>query len=292
VTAGYTVTGNYAGSGGAGYPDVEQNTQSFSFTADPDEAISVVEYDIPIGSRTDFILTYGTGSTVSGWMSYYAGSFIGNSTSTVSLDSMTRSENFFDAQVLGYALIRHVQFSAYGINTSTSPPETGFTLYAQGYGLWSNEIVFFPVENIENNLITSITITSDRPITISIEKSKRTILQTTLRQGAAEYISGVGSGIVDSVRDWLSLAASIGPVILEVVIQLFYWVKFLFWDNLLMTIAIYIGITGAVSFNQSKDIFQAIKKFINYQKSLFLFVLSLWQVLIDLIDRFRNIFRL
>jgi hypothetical protein len=292
VSAEYVVTGNYAGSGGAGYPVTAQGSQVFSYSSLPDEAIGVVEYDIPINTRVDFTLTYGTGSTVSGYMIYEQDGPVGTSKSTVSIGSMTRSETFYDAQALGYALTKHVQFSSYGVNMSATPPETGFTLYERGFGLWSQEIVFHPVPDIANNMISSISITSTKGIDIAVEKSKRDILGTTLQQTASQSIAQKVGAISSDVQKLINFATQMIDFVLNLSITLLYWLKFFLWDNLVMTICLYIAITGAMAFGSTKDVFKAIKKFFGYQRALFEFILSMWQRLIDIIDRFRNIFRL
>jgi hypothetical protein len=292
VQAAYVVTGNYAGSGGAGYPVTAQDSTVFAFTADPDEAISVVQYDLPINTRVDFTVTYGTGSTVAGYMIYEPDGYVGKSKSTVSLGGMTRTESFIDAQAAGYSLTKHVQFSSYGMNMSSDPPETGFTLYERGFGIWSGEIVFFPVADITQNMITGITITSTKPISIAVEKSKKDILATTLSQTASQSIADKLGETSDNVKRWIDFAVQIGNTLFELAIQLLYWLKFFLYDNFVMTVALYIAITGAMAFAGTKDVFKAIKKFFGYQRSLFEFMLSMWQRLVDLIDRFRNIFRL
>jgi hypothetical protein len=298
ASAQYIVTGNYAGSGGAGYPVSIQGIKNYTFTADPDEAISVIQYSLPLNTRVDFTLTYGLGSTVTGYMEYLEGTpppiwelAFDNSTSTVSLGGMTRTENFPDAQILsGY--VKHIQFSSYGINDSASPPETGFTLYAQGYGIWSDEIVFFPVNNIENNMISRFTFVSTKPIDISIESSKKDILSTTLKKSALQSVADAAGKIGSDAQAFIQLAISISSVLIETLITLLYYLKFFFVDNLGLTVGIYLSLSMAYAAATSKNIFMFFKKFINDQRKLFEFIISLWRVLVEIVATFRGIFRI
>ena len=101
--------------------------------------------------------------------------------------------------------------------------------------------------------------------------------------------------IKEAVRqagDWISFAIQIGATIYDLGTTTFYWLKFFFWDNIILTIALYIALTGAIALNQSKDIFAAIGKFFKYQRTLFEFIIGMWQKLIELIAAFRGIFRI
>jgi hypothetical protein len=292
VSAEYVVTGDYAWVKG-GYLPFIANNDVVHFNCTPDQAISSVEYDLPLNTTVNFTVYYGNGNTMSGWMVYRSedpGIFYGHSISEVSLDGNTRSEIFGDLTALGYSVIDHVQFSSYGVNTSNN--ETGFTLYAQGYALWSEEIVFAPVPNIAQNLISGISITSTRPIKITILTADYNFLAENIRQGALGTISALVGGVTDDILAWINLAYEVGVTLWYVVTETFYWAKFFLWDNLLLTVALWIAITGAMAFGKTKDIFKAMKTFFHYQKVLFEFILDMWKRLIDLIATFRGIFRI
>ena len=292
VSASYVVTGNYAGSSGGHLPFVAIS-EHVKFNSTPDQAISVVEYDLPLNTTVNFTVYYGIGKSMSGYMVYRPsepGILIDYSISEISLGGMTRGETFEDLTALGYSLVNHVQFSSYGFDTITN--ETGFTLYAQGFGLWSEEIVFAAVPNIESNMITSIEINATKPIQISIETSDRSVLATTLRTSATGYVAALLGGVTDRILGWIDLAYTVGETLWYVVTETFYWAKFFLWDNLLLTVALWIALTGAMAFGKTRDIFKALKTFFHYQRVLFEFVLGTWQRLIDLIATFRGIFRI
>jgi hypothetical protein len=73
--------------------------------------------------------------------------------------------------------------------------------------------------------------------------------------------------------------------------ELVFWLKFFFVDNLLLVIALYIGITGAVAFNKKKNIFGALKEFFGYQRKLLEFIVLLWNILIQIAANIRGLFK-
>ena len=290
VSAGIVVTGNYAQSAGSGYPIIATNVYNFSYNATPDKAISVVEYDLPIGSTTNFTVTYGTGSTVSGSMIYVPAALYGLSWSNITLDDQSRSETFPDAQLLGYALTRHIHFSSYGINTSADPIVGGFTLYSQGYGVISEEILFCPVENLQSNLITSIIIESDMALNIVVEVAFKDVLATTVYQNIQEYIAQKAGDIGGMLSEWLQIAMSYAGSIKDFVFSIGWILKFFFIDNLLLIIALWISVSMAYAAVTSRNIWAFYTKFFRTQRALLDFVVSLWDILVRTINSLVQIF--
>jgi hypothetical protein len=296
TSAKYVVTGEYADP--SGFPIIQNGVMNYTYTADPDKAISIVQYSLPLNTRVDFTITYGLGNTKTGYMEYMAGTpppiwqlVFDNSTSTVSLGTMTRTENFVDVQEASN-FVKHIQFSAYGINDSATPPESGFTLYQQGYGLWSSEIVFTPIPDIQNNMISRIEITSTKPIDIVITVSKRSALAQTLEKSISQFVADSVGKMGSDALAFVNFAISIAGTILSLCIAVLYWIKFLFWDNLGLTIGIYLSISMAYAAATSKDIFMFFKKFFNDQKKFYDFMIGLWRVLIEILATFRGIFRI
>jgi hypothetical protein len=290
VWAGIEVTG--------GNIDIAQTIRdtpehAYIYNVIPSERIAIVEFDIPINTRVDFTLTYGTGSTVTGYMIYEPVTIAGISSSTVSLGGNTRSENFIDAQALGYALIKHVQFQSYAVNKSASPAQPGFALYAQGYGLFSQEIVFYPVNNITSNLITGISITSTQPFDLTIITNDADRLASFVTKSVAEYQANVIGDVSDTAREWINIALSVLSFIKDVTLALFYWLKFFFVDNLMMTIALYLTITMAFAARASKgNMAKFLRIWFKDQQGLFRFIVEMWRSLVGLISTVRGIFRL
>jgi hypothetical protein len=245
--------------------------------------IQRIGIDAPIGTTINFVITYGLGTTVSG-SCVYTNSFVDPITGTgyvrsqISLGGETSDYEYFSNNHLGRFYV-----SGYAVNDTPTPNIPGFVIYGSTFGLSTiqNDFVFYPVASGSDGVMYKVQITSDKPIKIAI--------MTNPREQIAEAKS---KSLLDQINEWVTFAIQIGGTIKDIGLQTFYWLKFFLWDNLIMTVALYIAITGAMAFGSTKDVFKAIKKFFGYQRALFEFILSMWQRLIDIIDRFRNIFRL
>jgi hypothetical protein len=263
------------------------------YNTNPDERISIVEFDVPINTHVNFVLTYGTGQTVGGWIDYRPAGPVGLSFSNISLGGDTWGESFIDAQVAGYSLTKHVQFQSYGVNKTASPVMPGFTLYAQGYGVFSSEVVFYPVENIESNLITGVNIVSTQPIDITVTTNDAERLSEFVRLSVAEYRSNVIGDVSNTARDWINFGISIISYVYEIAVSLFYWFKFFFVDNLVMTVALYLTVTMAFAARASRgNMAKFLRTWFKDQAGLFRFILELVHSLVNLIGTVRGWFRL
>lgn len=270
-----------------------EQTTTFDFIADPDERIAAISYGLPLDTRVDFTITYGTGSTVTGYMEYTPYLVALQSRSTVSLGGDTRTETFVDAQAAGYSLIQHVQISGHAINSSDSPPHPGFALYAQGYGLWSDEIVFYPVDDLQQNLMTRIQFTSNAPVDVAVALMPESVLSEHVSKSISQNIADSLGEASGTVREWLDIGLSVISILKDFVISTIYWLKFFFVDNLLMTVALYISITMAFAARASRgNIAKFLRTWFKDQVGLFKFIISLWQSLADLIGTVRGWFRL
>jgi len=254
---------------------------SFSYTAPADEKISLIEYDIPINTVVNFTMTYGAGSTVSGWMIYEPAGIIGQSYSGVAIGDSVYSETFIDAQAAGLALTRHVQFVSYARNGSADPVEGGFAVYAQGYGIFSNEIAFTPIPDTSRNLIYQFDMIATQPITVTVDTTKADIL--------AKYVySSVGESVTDSV---LQIGADIKgywDTFWSAFTTGVYWLKLIFVDNIILTFAIYFMGTLAYSMLTARNIFDFFRKFFRLQKAIFEFMMQGFSWVIGIITQFIN----
>lgn len=267
-----------------GYPSV------FSYTCDPDEAISIIQFDLPINSVTNFTAYYGVDQSVTGWMIYRPAGAFGVSYSEVSIGDDVYSETFPDAQVLGYALTKNVEFVSYARNVTGTNIDVGFAVYAQGYGLFSNEIAFYEVENLPANLITGISFVSDSDIGTIVTTNKYDRLATFVSETTYDHTS---EALLEPVQMWLDFAVGIGSALYDFVTALFYWIKFLFIDNLLTTVALYMAITMAFAARSARGSpARFLRSWISDQRKFFLFMIALWNLLLDLISKFRGIFRI
>ena len=280
VFALYTTTGDFA-----------VNTERQTFTnvnnvsynvASIGHRINLIQFSVDTGQYVNFTLYYGSGLTVEGRAeNFLTGVDLGGGVvplpvteSIITLNGVSKAysyddlQPFFDYTMAGYA--------------RDEGNNTGFLVYSPSYGSLDNDLaVFFPVTNIASNLIYRIDIHGPQTFTISID------------HGATKDIAeNVVKSWLDVMWEWINFAISLTSFIKDTAIALFYWIKFFFWDNLTMTVALYLSITMAYSANTSKDVFKFFGKFFNDQKKLFEFILSLWTLLVNLIAQFRSIFHL
>jgi hypothetical protein len=246
--------------------------------------IALVQVSLPRESTISFTLYYGNGSTVSGWMTSRAVGLAGVQTETiVSIAGDTKSYTFLDTQpVYDVNLIGYVTKGSWYDVLNVTTPESGFLVYSIDYGKYDNDLAaYYPVSNPAQNTIYKITMTGDRPFQAFVTTAK-----------AKDVIAQVSQSPIRTAVEWIEFAIQISFAVYEFAVALLYWLDFLIWQNWLMTISLYIAITGAMAFNGSNDIFQAISKFFKMQKTLYEFIIGLWKSLVDLIATFRGIFRL
>lgn len=72
---------------------------------------------------------------------------------------------------------------------------------------------------------------------------------------------------------------------------LVYWLTFFFITGIVMITALYIAITGAISFGSGRNIFTALRKFFKYQKAYVEFIVYLWVTLISIASYIRSLFK-
>ena len=250
--------------------------------------IALIQVSLPRDSTISFTLYYGNNSQVSGSMSAAAAGAIGErTTTTVSIGGDTKTYTFLDTQpVYDVNLIGYATRGNWYDVLNVTQQESGFLVYSIDYAKYDNDLAaFYEVSNPGQNTIYKITMTGTRPFQAFVTTASAKDVEA---QVAANPIKEA----VRQAGDWISFAIQIGATIYDLGVSTFYWLKFFFWDNIILTIALYIALTGAIAMNQSKDVFAAIGKFFKYQKTLFEFIIGMWQKLIDMIATFRGIFRI
>lgn len=280
VSAIYTTTGDF-------FVNTERqqftNVNNVSYNvAGIGHRINLIQFSVDSGQYVNFTLFYGANLTVEGSAENYLtgitlcqyGFPCPLTQSTIIFNGVSKSysygdiQPFFDYTMAGYA--------------RDEGNATGFLVYSPSYGTLDNDLaVFYPVTSITSNLIYRIDIHGPQTFTISIDHG-----------ATKDIVSSVGKSWLDVMWEWINLAISLAVFVKDTAIALFYWIKFFFWDNLGMTVALYISISMAYAANTSKDIFKFLGKFLNDQRKLFEFILGLWTILVNLIANFRSIFHL
>lgn len=241
------------------------------------DAVQRIAVDVGTGTTVNFTLWYGNGATVSGWMEYTNDGFF-QQHSEVAIDTDIQGYDYIGLQEIG-----RIDIVGYARNwTSNTEYTTGFIVYDSVFGISERRVMaYYPVPSISDNVIYKFELTSTKPVAVAY--------YTNTRENVAK---AAATTLLEVINEWVQLAISLAFFVKDTAIALFFWLKFFFWDNLGMTVALYISISMAYAANTSKDIFRFIGKFFNDQKKLFEFVLSLWTTLVNIIATFRGIFRI
>lgn len=261
------------------------NLYNFTYSVNSTRAISNIQFKAPKGTELNYTITYGAGNSLDGYITYLPGDIdifgYGQGVTTINIGGSTAYREYIDTglipkwEIVGYAQER----------------EDNGTISSQGYciydiavglgviGIHGGFIAYEPVANIQP--IESITFTANKPVWMEIKTASRTGIRDTLQKSA-----------IDQGWEWVNLAMSIGGSVLGFVLMLLGFIKFFFIDNLLMVMALWIGVTMAVSALTTRNIFQFYHKFFRYQRALLDFIVQLWNYLIQIIAAFRGIFRI
>lgn len=238
------------------------------------DALQRISWDLPTGTTVNYTLTYGNSETVSGWFEYTNDGFYTQHTE-VAIGGIASGYDYWGLQEIG-----RVDIVGYARDTNTN--QRGIIVYDSVFGFSERRAIsFYQTSNVSDGVIYKVHFTSNKPIGFAWYSNTR-----------ANVAKAADTSLLDVVNEWVQLAESIASFIYNTVVTLLYWLKFFFWDNLMMTVALYIAITAAVAFNKTKDVFKGIQQFFKYQRALFEFILILWSYLVNLIATFRGIFRI
>lgn len=259
----------------------DEFTNVYNLTFDKsteDQAITLIHFKAQQGHQVNFIIYYGVGDTASGSaINYNNLSLIPptSTTSSITFDGVTKSYNYLDTNpTWDYYL------SGYARNNDDN--STGLIVYNAGYGSFDNDLAVFKVmPNLAVNLIYRVELSSDIPFDADISYGSK-----------SDVAASVNKDILDIAWEWINFAIAVSVFVFDFVVEMLKWMKFLFIDNFLMVLALYISITMAYAACTSKNIFMFFKRFINDQKKLFEFMIGLWNLFVQIISSFRGIFRL
>jgi len=246
------------------------------------DAIQRLTIDIPTNTVLNFTLWYGNGTTVSGWMAYR------NSTDCVDWYPYTNFCQYSGVSIggddkgysyRGYQEAGRVNIVGYARNwTSDTGYTTGFMVY-DALRFSTKDMSYYPVSSISDNVIYKFQLTSSKPVAVAYYTNTRENV------GKASTLTPIEAG-----NEWISLAHKYSGSVLAFIAGLFWVLKFLFIDNLLLIIALYLMIPLAVALCTSRNIFQAIGRYFQYQKKFIDFIISLWSALWSILNYLVQIF--
>ena len=255
-----------------------ENVRNLTFDRSADgDAIMLVHFKVPAGSTATYTIYY-YGGDISGTATTYLNLSIippTTTTSVITLEGVTKQYNYLDTNPeYDYFL------SGYAKNISNEAP--GIIVYNAGYGSFDNDLaIFYELADVTSSLIYRLEIAGSEDFDIDI-----TYAETEAVAAAAD------KSWVEIAYEWMAFAVSLAQTVYDFALAFFKWMYFLFVENIVMVIALYLAITMAYSASTAKNIFDFFKKFFGYQKKLYGFLIDMWNALIGLIATFRGIFRL
>jgi hypothetical protein len=214
---------------------------TYSGTAPSGQAIWALDITAQYGSTGTILLNLENGNTVSGsWV--YSG--ILPPTLTTSLGG--------DSSSYAYVTPLPVHLNIWNGDNVTYARELKMG-YGQFAGGWNDVLT----TSIAASPVLSYTITSDKAVTVSPEYTDYSTAVTNLNYKPEDWIG--------KIKEYL-------PLIWLVFESLLYWLKFLFVDNLVLTVSLYMAGTMAYAANTSKDIFKVFSTWFRQQRALFEFM--------------------
>lgn len=244
------------------YPDSEVTTDSvnsYSYTAPSGQSVSIIEFKVPTDTEVSFTLFFGNGNSVEGGITYKTLGIM-QSYSEVSLGGYEYNETFTDTYVSTAGIAKKVHFTSYAKDTSTTPNITGFATYAQGYGLYSNEIVFYPIgtscTELANNMISGISFAATKPMILHIEAEDSDTLSDHICNTVGEARNRAASNALNILIDNLNS-------IWSAMTSITYWVRLFTLDNIVLVFVLYLLGTLTAAFAK-----QAVRKKPGYPRRI------------------------
>lgn len=247
-------------------------------------AIQRISIDIPSGTTVDYTVWYGNGSSLSGQMIYEPSApggcivppfvpplpTVGCQRSYVSIGSGSSEEIYY-----GTAIAGRIDIVGYGREmTDPDNPVYGYVVYDQGLPglhLPSGAAAFAPVPS---GVIYKFQLTATKPLTAVVYYTNT----------KANVQKAAKTSLLDVLKEFADLLVKIKDNVIEVFWFFYYLAEFL-WDNLILIVALYFALTGAIAISKSKDIFAAIQTWFKYQRALLNFILGLWDTLIGIVTK-------
>jgi hypothetical protein len=245
--------------------------------AEAGRVLSVINIYQGVDTTVNFTLHYGNASTETGYIVYSNIVPLLYSKQEISLGGYYNSQEFMgqpsqNRYIIGYA----------------SEMADNGTLISKGFMLQNgglngpNLLVFYPVSDFAGNLITSIDITSTKPIDV--------LILTDNVENTVKLADFTGKNQLDTLSEWVQLAGQFSGFAIGFIWGIFWVIKFFFIDNLLLIIALWISVSMAYSAITSPNIWGFYKKFFRTQKALVDFIISLWMTLWSIINYLVQIF--
>lgn len=228
-----------------------------SYTAPADQAVWGLDFDAPLGSTGTILLYLEDGSTVSGSWSY-TGHF--PTTAEVELGDDSSTYSYW------IPVPTSLKTSIWNGDNSSYAREIKFG-YGQNRGLWNDVLV----TSISRSPTIGYQISSSATIEVENELKDREDAQAQLSAG-----DPYEGSILDILFEQLD-------TIMAIFYSTIWWMKFLFVDNLMLTVSLYFSGSMAYAMLTSRNIFVFYKVWFRQQRALFEFIVNMSSQILSLV---------
>jgi hypothetical protein len=238
--------------------------QTITYNAPSGIALSEIQIKNNIGTHASIDLYLQNGQTISGSWVYEPHDVIGpfelTEEASITLSGESNSVVFVTP---GFLYV--------SIYTARNLTETASNRLIMGAGQFAGVNNIAVEKDGLNSAIIGFKIVSDKDVTYTVQKED---LKAT-----NENLAGKSYGeIIDQVRGYWGMAWGVFTT-------LAYWLKFLFWDNLVLVSVLYITGTMAYAANSSKNIFKFYKTWFKQQMAFLHFIANIYSVTISIITQ-------
>jgi hypothetical protein len=268
------------------------------YAAPADQSIAIMEFDVPVGTTVNFTLHYGADNAVDGGIVYTSAGLL-KGYSEVDLGGTTYAHTFTDTGVaggcsgsaVGICTGTQIKFSSYARNTSSTPQITGLALYAQGYsaGLlesgtigYSQEIVFYPVDDLPNNLMSQVEFSATSPIHLTVDTEPSSALASHVSLTTSEAVAQGSENALAALMEKLE-------AILSGVGQIWYWFDFLFIKHLDLVLYLYVfgtlcAAVGEEATKKNPNLFKVFSNWFTLQVAIYKFFIWVLQMVVWILN--------
>jgi hypothetical protein len=263
---------------------VDQVTD-FTYTAPDGLAVAGIEVRVPYGTDLTFSINGGDST---GTIQYSGDTLSSSHTVTIGSDSNTFN---FPGDVLHAAFLHKIGPASNGTG------DRGYFVSTEVFTSYYAPLAYDSVTNASP--IRTITFNSNLPVNLMIITESYEKASADLAPGGlGDLIGGIGvTDVLKEIPIWVGIAMEMMGTIKDLVLNIFWWLKFFFWDNGLLITVLYFATSmahAAMSSVTSKgfDVFRFYKKFIGFQVALYRFMIEMWQLLVLIISQFAELFKL
>lgn len=229
--------------------------QSVTYYAPADKAVWQVDIDMPAGTSGTITLTLLDGSTVGGTFAYSAGY---PQTMSTTLGSDSSSYTYY------IPIPGEMSMSVWNGDNSSLYRDIKMG-YGQNRGIWNDVLI----SQISRSPTVSYVINADQEITVTNNIIDRITAEKQLAVSEDD-------SLISQLQEPFSTSIGIFS-------SAMFWIKFLFYDNLILTVCLYLTGSMAYAANTSRDIFQFYKTWFGQQTAMFRFIVQIVSLAVSIV---------